>query len=92
MSQYLLDCNGERSPKDPVCTLSPFTAPPETVTLYEFATNWMYVLAFTLVLAFIVAVAVVRVHAHSEKNETERARLKAAMQTCQTCGAKAAAE
>lgn len=92
MSQYLLDCNGERSPKDPVCTMSLFTPPPETVTVYEFATTWVYVLAFVLALAFIIAVAVVRFQRHLERGETERARLKAAMATCQTCGAKAVGE
>jgi len=92
MSQYLLDCNGERSPKDPVCTLLPYAPPPETVTVYEFATTWMYVLAFALALAFIIAVAVVRFNAHSERGMTERSRIKAAMQTCQTCGAKAVEE
>lgn len=87
MSQYLLDCD-----KYGDCTMLPYTTPPETVTVYEFATTWMYVLAFALALAFIIAVAVVRFQRHLERGETERARLKAAMQTCQTCGAKATEE
>lgn len=95
MSQYLIDCNGERSPKDPVCTMSLYTppeTPPATEMVYAFAPNWVFLVAAVVVLAFIIAVATVRINAHDEKGITERARIKAAMETCQTCGAKAVTE
>lgn len=86
MSQYLIDCNGQSNPKDPVCTMSLFHAPPDTVTVYAFTPNWVYLVAAAVVLVFIVAVAVVRVNAHDEKNKTERFRIEHPPKQCPTCG------
>lgn len=81
MSKWILDCKNADS-----CTLVPYTPPPATVEHYTLAPPWVWMVVAAVLVLVIVAITVVRFRAHTERGDTERARIENPPPKCPTCG------
>lgn len=99
LGQFILDCDGQRSPSNPTCTLTPYTPPPATVDHYSIAPTWAIVVVAGVILVAIIATAIVvygRIESGSSwgdrRLERDKARYEAAARiaeahkSCQNCG------
>lgn len=99
MGQFILDCNGQRDPNNPVCTLNPYHVPPATVDHYTFAPTWSIAVIAVVVIIAIIASAIViweRIENGTTRGDRRLARDKArydavariaeAHKSCQNCG------
>lgn len=91
--QFLLDCDGQRDTKNPVCTLSPYHAPPATVDHYSIAPTWSIVVIALVAVIIIIATAMVRYRRHerlenefAEEQKTKQADAAVKHTQCPTCG------
>lgn len=93
LGQFILDCDGQRDSKNPVCTLSPYSAPPATVDHFSIAPTWSIVVIAVVAIIIIIATAMVRFRRHerletefAEEQRTKQAEAAVKHTQCPTCG------